>query len=90
MLSYSKNNANCIVNLNGVKSLFTLNRGAAVDRCDLALHFQHPVSSRARYAIHASLKSQQPRRLIMFVQTTMTTSHYSNYHEGLLRFLPDN
>jgi len=31
------------------QNLFTLNRGAAVDRCDLALHFQHPVSSRARY-----------------------------------------
>jgi len=28
---------------------------AAVDCCDLALHFQHPVSSRARYAVHASL-----------------------------------
>jgi len=28
---------------------------AAVGCYDLALHFQHPVSSRARYAIHASL-----------------------------------
>jgi len=37
------------------KKLFALDSGAAVDCCDLALHLQHPVSSRARYAIHASL-----------------------------------
>ena len=37
------------------KDLSALNSGAAVDCCDLALHLQHPVSSRARSAIHAPL-----------------------------------